>query len=62
MYAAKRDVATLLQKLPDDYFLEGIQYHLYVIEKLRNSVAPAESEGTITQEDAGARLFKWVRE
>lgn len=60
MHAAKQDVETLLQKLPDDCALEDIQYHLYVIEKLRNSMARAESEGTITQEDVEARLSKWV--
>ena len=35
MNTAKHEVESLLKKLPDDYTLEDIQYHLYVIEKIR---------------------------
>jgi hypothetical protein len=33
MSAAKTAVESLLKTLPDDYTLEDIQYHLYVLEK-----------------------------
>ena len=36
MSTAKEEVEALLEKLPDDCSLEDIQYHLYVIEKVRS--------------------------
>ncbi len=62
MQVAKQEVETLLRKLPDDCSLEDIQYHLYVIEKIKNGVARAEAEGSIPQEEVESRLGKWVRE
>lgn len=62
MQVAKQEVETLLRKLPDDCSLEDIQYHLYVIEKIKNGVARAEAEGSISQEEVESRLGKWVRE
>jgi len=62
MQVAKQEVETLLQKLPNDCSLEDIQYHLYVIEKIKNGVARAEAEGSISQEEVESRLGKWVRE
>ena len=62
MQIAKQQVTTMLQKLPDDCSLEDIQYHLYVIEKIRNGVARAETEGAISQQVAEQRLAKWIRE
>ena len=35
MKTAKNEVQSLLNKLPDDCAIEDIQYHLYVIEKIR---------------------------
>ncbi|MGH7494703.1 MAG: hypothetical protein ACREOO_20215 [bacterium] len=32
---AKDEVKALLMKLPDDCSIEDIQYHLYVLEKIR---------------------------
>ena len=52
----------MLQTLPDDCSLEDIQYHLYVIEKIKNGVARAEKEGVVSQQDAEKHLAKWVRE
>jgi hypothetical protein len=62
MQVAKQQVETMLQKLPDDCSLEDIQYHLYVIEKIKNGVALAETAGTLSQEAVENRLSKWVRE
>jgi hypothetical protein len=62
MQIAKQQVASMLQKLPEDCSLENIQYHLYVIEKIKNGVARAEVEGAITQQDAEMRLAKWISE
>ena len=45
MATAKEEVEELLGKLPNDCSLEDIQYHLYVLEKVRNGLEAAETEG-----------------
>ena len=35
MHTTKQDVRELLDQLPDDSTIEDIQYHLYVLEKIR---------------------------
>jgi hypothetical protein len=62
MATAKEDVEEMLGKLPNDCSLEDIQYHLYVLEKVRNGLEAAETEGTVPQEEAEARLSKWITE
>ncbi|HET7112213.1 MAG TPA: hypothetical protein VFI57_01160 [Pyrinomonadaceae bacterium] len=62
MSTAKEEVQSLLSKLPDDCSLEDIQYHLYVIEKVRNGLESAESQGTISQEEVEQRFGKWLAE
>jgi hypothetical protein len=62
MATAKEEVEELLGKLPNDCSLEDIQYHLYVLEKVRNGIEAAETEGTFLQEEAEARLSKWITE
>jgi len=60
MDTAKQEVHSLLDKLPDDCTFEDIQYHLYVLEKIRRGIQRAESEGTIPHEEAKKRLGKWI--
>ncbi len=62
MSTAKQQVESLLSKLPDDCSLEDIQYHLYVIEKVRNGLQAADSQGTISQEEVDRRFGKWLTE
>ncbi|MCI0486229.1 MAG: hypothetical protein L0229_06475 [Blastocatellia bacterium] len=62
MGTAKEEVESLLNKLPDNCSLEDIQYHLYVIEKVHNGLEVADSQGTISQEEAEERLGKWLIE
>ena len=38
MSPVKQDVMALLNNLPDDCSLEDIQYHLYVLEKVRKGL------------------------
>lgn len=59
---AKEEVRTLLEKLPDNCSIEDIQYHLYVIEKVRRGLEDAEVGRTFSQEEAEARLGKWLTE
>jgi hypothetical protein len=58
--AAKTEVESLLRKLPDDCTLEDIQYHLYVLEKIRRGLEVADTQGTLTQEEVEQRLRKWT--
>ena len=48
----------LLNKLPDDCAIEDIQYHLYVIEKIRRGISRANKEGAMSQQDVEKRLNK----
>ncbi len=62
MNTAKDEVRDLLSKLPDNCSLEDIQYHLYVIEKVQHGIQVADEQGTYSQEEAVARLNKWLTE
>jgi len=62
MSTAKEEVHALLSKLPDDCSLEDIQYHLYVIEKVRNGLDAADSQGSVPQEEIEQRFGKWLTE
>ena len=58
MKTAKNEVQSLLNKLPDDCAIEDIQYHLYVIEKIRRGIGRANKEGAMSQQDVEKRLNK----
>lgn len=62
MQTAKQDVERLLKNLPDESSYEDIQYHLYVLEKIKRGEARASSEGTLSQGQVEARLKKWTTE
>jgi predicted transcriptional regulator len=60
MSTAKQEVEALLKTLPDDCSLEDVQYHLYVVEKVRRGLEAAEKAGVISQEEVERRLSKWI--
>lgn len=60
MQTTKQEVVSLLERLPESSSLEDVQYHLYVIEKIRRGLERAETEGTLSQEQAEERLGKWL--
>ena len=60
MQTAKEDVQDMLNRLPEGSSYEDIQYHLYVLEKIRRGETRAEEEGTISQSEAKARLSQWI--
>ena len=62
MSTAKHDVEQLLTKLPDDCSVEDIQYHLYVLDKVKKGLEDARVSGTISQSDVETRLSKWLTE
>jgi hypothetical protein len=58
--SAKQEVESLLSRLPDDCSLEDIQYHLYVLEKVRAGLESADTKGGIPQEEVERILEKWL--
>ena len=56
----KSEVASMLKALPEDASLEDIQYHLYVLEKVKRGIGRAEAESAISHTEAKARLKKWL--
>ena len=62
MSTAKAEVESLLRALPDDAALEDIQYHLYVLEKIRSGEARADAEGVLGHDEVEARVRKWLAE
>lgn len=60
MSSPKAEVASMLGGLPEDASLEDIQYHLYVLEKVKRGLERSETEGAISHEEAKARLGKWL--
>jgi len=54
------EVTALLDRLPDDSTIEDVQYHLYVIDKVRKGLESVELDGGLTQEQVEERLSKWL--
>ena len=45
---AKQEPKSLLEKLPDNCSIKDIQYHLYVLEKVRSGLEDARENGAIS--------------
>jgi hypothetical protein len=56
---AKQDIESLIQRLPDDCSIEDVQYHLYILEKIRRGVESAEAGRVKTQEEVEERFSQW---
>jgi len=61
MVSIKQAVAELLERLPDDCSIEDIQYHLYVLEKIRRGLDGAEQGRTLSHADVEQKLSRWRR-
>lgn len=62
MNSIKQKIESILQQLPDDCSVEEIQYHLYVLEKVRQSLNLVGIENTLKQEEVEGILSKWLIE
>ena len=62
MRTVKQDVESLLNRLPDNVSVEDIQYHLYVLDKVRRGLEDARVNGTLSQEEVESRFGKWLAE
>jgi hypothetical protein len=56
----KAEVSRLLEALPEDSSFEDIHYHVCVLEKVRRGLSRAETEGTVSHEEAKLRLGQWL--
>ena len=50
----------MIQNLPDNCTYEDIQYHLYVVEKIKNGISRAEKGEISSHQDAKQRMAKWI--
>ena len=62
MNTAKEQIASILEKLPDDCTMEDMQYHLYVVEKIHQGIERADREGVVEHQAAEQKLAKWLQE
>ncbi len=60
MVVVKQEVQKMIQNLPDNCTYEDIQYHLYVVEKIKNGISRAENGETLSHKDAKKRVAKWL--
>jgi hypothetical protein len=60
MNTAKAEVESLLKNLPENCSMEDIEYHLYVLKKIKRGLEVADQQGTLSQEEAERRLHKWI--
>lgn len=58
--SAKSQAQTILDNLLDDCTIEGVQYHLYVAEKIRLRIAQADAGQAVSHSQAEKRLEKWL--
>jgi hypothetical protein len=60
MRTVKQALESLLSRLPDDVSVEDIQYHLYVLDKVRRGLEDAHVNGTLSQEELESRFARWL--
>ena len=62
MNTAKETVQNMLKNLPDDCTIEDMQYHLYVLEKIKRGLDDVEQGRTYSQEEVEAYFNrKWSK-
>jgi hypothetical protein len=62
MNTIKDTIKSILNQLPDDCSIEDIQYHLYVLEKVRQGIDLVDTESRLKQEEVEGLLNKWLIE
>ena len=58
----KEDVLRMIQDLPENSSYEDIEYHMYVLHKLRGGIAAAERGEVYSQEEVEQYFSKWLAE
>ena len=60
METPKEAVLELVGSLPDDASIEEIQYHLYVLQKIRKGLKDDDEDRVISQSEMEKRFEKWL--
>jgi len=60
MVAIKEEVQEMIRNLPDNCTYEDIQYHLYVVEKVKNGLNRAENGEVSSHQYAKQKMDKWL--
>jgi len=60
MINAMQEVKTLVNHLPDNTSIEDVQYHLYVLEKIRKGQEAIHNGKHYTTEEVKQRLNQWL--
>lgn len=61
MSSAVHDVKELVNLLSDDASIEDVQYHLYVLEKIRKGRDDISNGRNFTTEQAREHLSQWLK-
>lgn len=62
MATAKQDARKILDGLPEEASLEDIQYHLYVLQRLRRGREDVEAGRVIPHDEVEKRMARWLDE
>ena len=62
MNTVKNEVLTLLESLPDQCTLEDVQYHLYVVEKIKRGINRSNKQEILTQDEVERNFNQWTIE
>lgn len=62
MNPIKDKIQSILNQLPENCSIEDIQYHLYVLEKVRQGLYVAQTSSTLKQDEVEGLLSKWLIE
>jgi predicted transcriptional regulator len=56
----KQEILKALEHLPDDASIEDAIDHLVYLYKIERGIADADAGRTVSQEEARARMAKWL--
>ncbi|MBF0493033.1 MAG: hypothetical protein HQM15_09660 [Deltaproteobacteria bacterium] len=62
MQTIKEDVKKILSHLPDTCTLEDVQYHLYVLQKIKRAQKQIERGEVVSQEEVEKEMNQWLEE
>jgi predicted transcriptional regulator len=60
MPTAKQDARRVLDNLPEDASMEDIQYHLYVLQRVKRGREDAEAGRLIPQDEVERHSARWL--
>jgi len=58
--SVKQQMLDLIQTLPEDTTVEAGMERLYLLFKIENGIEQADSDQTISQEEARNRMARWL--